>query len=317
MTESAAGGGRGGEPPRPRTAGEMLAMARSFLDRRGVAEARLEGELLVAHALGVDRLRLFLELDRPVQDAELDRARDLLVRRGKREPVAYIVGAREFYGRRFEVGPGVLIPRPETELLIDLARELAPELGPQPRVVDVGTGSGCLAVTLALELEGARVLALDVSAEALVYARRNAERLGAELEFCEGEGGRVLDSAVREAARGFDLLVSNPPYVRRSLRESLAPEVREHEPDQALFVPDADPDRFANGIAARAGRWLAPGGIALVELGHDQGQRVLAHARSLGLEARLHRDLERIERVLELRLGRTAPSAKDPSAADL
>ncbi len=291
-----------GTPPRPRTAGEMLAMARAFLARREVAEARLEGELLVAHALGLDRLRLFLELDRPVQDVELDRARDLLVRRGRREPVAYIVGAREFYGRRFEVGPGVLVPRPETEQLVDLAREYAPELPAEPSVVDVGTGSGCLAVSLALELVGARVLAVDVSADALAYARRNAERLGAEIELREGEGGRVLDAEVRARGRGFDLLVSNPPYVRRSEREGLAPEVREHEPELALFVPDEDPDRFANGIAARARRWLAPGGVALVELGHDQGPRVLAHAQGLGLVARLHRDLERIERVLELRL---------------
>lgn len=292
----------GASPPRPRTAGEMLAMARAFLARRGVEEARLEGELLVAHALGLDRLRLFLELDRPVQDAELDRARDLLVRRGRREPVAYIVGAREFYGRRFEVGPGVLIPRPETEQLVDLAREFAAELPAEPRVVDVGTGSGCLALTLALELPGARVLGVDVSAEALAYARRNAERLGATVEWREGEGGRVLDAEVRAAQRGFDLLVSNPPYVRRSVRAELAPEVREHEPELALFVPDEDPDRFASGIASRANRWLAPGGIALVELGHDQGPRVLAHAQSLGLVARVHRDLERIERVLELRL---------------
>lgn len=280
----------------------MLAMARAFLERRGIAEARLEGELLVAHALGLDRLRLFLELDRPVQDAELDRARDFLVRRGRHEPVAYIVGQREFYGRRFEVGPGVLVPRPETELLVDLARERAPELPREPWVVDVGTGSGCLAISLALELAGARVLAVDVSEEALVYARRNAELLGAEVEFHQGEGGRLLDAAVQAAGRPFDLLVSNPPYVLRSEVAALAPEVREHEPGLALLVPDEDPDRFARGIVLRARRWLAPGGVALVELGHAQGPRVLAHARGQGLEARLHRDLARIERVLELRV---------------
>ena len=302
QTHGAAGVGPGGPPPKPRTAGEMLAMARAFLARRGVPDARLEGELLVSHAMGVDRLRLFLELDRPVLDAELDRARDLLVRRGRREPVAYIIGAREFYSRRFEVGPGVLIPRPETELVVDLARERAAELSNEPRIVDIGTGSGWLAITLALEIEGARVSAVDVSPEALAYARRNAEALGADVTFFEGEGGRVHDAEVAAAGRGYDLIVSNPPYVLRSEHESLEPEVREHEPELALFVPDDDPDRFANGIAKRAPRWLVPGGIALIELGHLQAARVLAHAQSLGLEARLHRDLDRIERVLELRV---------------
>ena len=275
-------------------------MARAFLERKGVEEARLEGELLVARALDLSRLQLFLQLDRPVSDAELDAARDLLVRRGRREPVAYVTGEREFYGRRFEVGPGVLIPRPETELLVDLARERARDLPDAPRVLDLGTGSGCLAVTLALELEGARVEAVDVSADALAYARRNAEALGAQVRFHEGEGGRVVDALVEDAGP-YDLLVCNPPYVRRSERDRLAAEVRDYEPPQALFVPDEDPDRFANGVLARAGRWLREGGVALVELGYDQGPRVLARAGELGLEARVHPDLARIERVLEVR----------------
>ncbi|MEL6714143.1 MAG: peptide chain release factor N(5)-glutamine methyltransferase, partial [Planctomycetota bacterium] len=140
----------------PRTAREMLGLARGFLERKGLGEARLEAELLVGHALGLDRLRLFMELDRPVSGAEVDAARDLLVRRGRREPTAYIVGRREFFGRDFLVGPGVLVPRPETELIVDRARELVrerPDGSEPPVVLDVGTGSGCLAVTLFLELE--------------------------------------------------------------------------------------------------------------------------------------------------------------------
>src|SRR5262245_2610659 len=128
----------------PTTAGDMLGLAREFLVRKGASEARLSAELLVAHALGLDRLHLFLQLDRPVSEGEVARARDLLVRRGRGEPVAYITGRREFYGRAFEVDPNVLIPRPETELIVDLVRARAK---PGARIADIGTGSGCLAVT--------------------------------------------------------------------------------------------------------------------------------------------------------------------------
>src|SRR5688572_6805925 len=220
----------------PRTVREMLARGRDFLAKKGVEEARREAEWLVAHALGQSRLELFLALDRPLQRAEVQAARELFVRRGRREPTAYVTGKREFYGREFRVGPGVLVPRPETELLVDRARvRLAGRS--QARVVDVGTGSGCLAVTLALECPGVEVVAIDASARALEYARENAARLGAAVEFLLGDG---LDPF----AGSFDLLVSNPPYVDPSQRDTLAPEVREHEPAEALFAPAGDPDHW-------------------------------------------------------------------------
>jgi release factor glutamine methyltransferase len=261
----------------------MVRMARDFLERKGVEAARLEAELLVAHALGLDRLRLFLQLDRPVSGSEIDRARDLLVRRGRREPTAYIVGSREFYGRPFQVGPGVLIPRPETELLVDRARELAPR-----RIADLGTGSGCIAVTLALEIEGAEVTAIERSADALAFARQNAEALGAAVRFVEGD---VLEALDREGR--FDLLVCNPPYVDPKDRATLAPEVAEHEPAAALFAPADDPDFWVRTLLERSATWLAPGGTLLVELGLGQA------ARLRGSGARFHRDLAGIERVLE------------------
>ncbi|MCP3915046.1 MAG: peptide chain release factor N(5)-glutamine methyltransferase [bacterium] len=285
--------------PAPRTAREMLDMARSFLGRKGLDEARLEAELLVAHALGMDRLRLFLELDRPVSGSEIDAARDALVRRGRREPVAYITGKREFYGRDFAVRPGVLIPRPETELIVDHAREWArarPADAGAPRVLDFGTGSGCLAVTLALEIEGALVSASDVSADALHVATENAQGLGAEVTWIEGDGlGPVLE-------RGpFDLVVSNPPYVERGEASELAPEVREYEPEGALFAPEGDPDRWARELLDAARHLLAPDGLLLVELGHRQAPRALELARSRGLIACTHPDLAGIERVLAAR----------------
>jgi release factor glutamine methyltransferase len=269
----------------------MQRMARDFLLRKGVEEARLEADLLVAHALATNRLGLLLRLDQPVQPAEIDRARDLLVRRGRREPVAYITGVREFYGRPFRVGPGALIPRPETELIVDLARERMQGRA-APRVLDIGTGSGCLAVTLALELTGAEVVAAERSPAALEWARENVAALAARVELCQGDGLAVA----RERAP-FDLVVCNPPYVDPRVAAELEPEVRDYEPPEALFAPEGDPDHWLRALLAAAPTLLAPGGVLLVELGHDQAPRRASLAR--GAEARLHADLAGVERVLE------------------
>lgn len=282
----------------------MLAMARSFLERKGLDEARLEAELLVAHALQRDRLGLFLQLDAPVQSPEIDRARDLLVRRGRNEPVAYITGEREFYGRPFHVGRGVLIPRPETELIVDRAREALspaeegealrpPEAG--VRVLDLGTGSGCLAITLALELPGAAVTAVEISASALEFARTNAAALEAEVQFIEGDG-----IAAAKSAGPFDLVVSNPPYVTTDSPE-LADEVREFEPAEALFAPDGDADFWVRALLDSASDLIAPGGLLFIELGFDQSERVRALCAERGVDATVHADLAGTDRVLEVR----------------
>lgn len=280
-------------PAPPRTAREMLARGRSFLEQKGDQDARLHSELLTAFALGLDRLHLFLELDRPVDSGEIERARDLLVRRGKGEPTAYLTGAREFYGRPFRVGPGVLVPRAETELLVDLAREaLQGHTG--ARVAELGTGSGCIAVTLALELTEAFVVASDVSSEALGFARENAAKLGAEVTLLEADGLEAFRSHAP-----FDLFVSNPPYVDPSDPE-LAAEVRAHEPAVALFAPQGDPDHWVRRLIAEAVPLLAPGGTLCVELGHDQGTRAARLCTEAGLTPRLHADLAGIERVLSV-----------------
>lgn len=279
------------EEGEPRTAREMLARASAFLARKGVEAPQREAEHLVAHALGLDRLRLFLSLDRPLERGEVARGRELVVRRGRREPTAYLLGKREFYGREFEVGRGVLVPRPETELLVDRARALLAG-GTAPRIADVGTGSGCLAVTLALELPGSRVAAVELAPPALEYARRNAQRHGAVIEFHLGDGLAPLEGS-------FDLIVSNPPYVDPAERDGLAPEVREHEPPEALFAPPGDPDHWVRRLVREGCQRLAPGGWLLIEIGAGQGARLerwMPHAPPW----RVHRDLERVERVLEV-----------------
>ncbi len=282
--------------PPPRTAGEMLERSKHFLAGKGAEESRLDAELLVAHALGLDRLGLYMALDRPVTVEEIASARDLVARRGRGEPVAYLTGAREFYGRRFAVGPGCLVPRPETELIVDVARRWGDERSSSGELLglDLGTGSGCLAVTLQLELEDLTVRAIERSAEALRYARQNARELSADVDFVEDDALGVL-AAAPDAS--LDLVVSNPPYVDPADRTSLPVEVREHEPAEALFAPEGDPDLWARTLLAEAPRVLRPGGILLVELGADQGPRVVELAR----EIRFHPDLARHDRVLELR----------------
>ena len=284
-------------PPQPRTVGEMLDMARAFLTRKGVEEARLEADLLVAHALGVDRLGLLLRLERPVTGRDVDRARDLLVRRGRREPVAYITGTREFWTRPFRVGPGVLVPRPESELLVDVARDAAAERGwTGPRVLDVGTGSGCLAVTIALEVGGAVVTACDVSEGALEIARGNAEALGAEVEWVQGDGLEVGDGGAP-----WELVVCNPPYVGEDEREDLEPEVLEHEPEEALFAPEGDREWWVRALVGGAGKWLGEGGVMAVELGYQQARTARELAEESGLRWELRKDLAGVERVLVVR----------------
>lgn len=282
---------------RPRTTAEVLALARPFLAERGVESARLDAELLIAHALCLTRLELYLALERPVSDVELDAARALLVRRAKGEPTAYLIGTREFYGRSFRVSPAVLIPRPETELLVDLARErLAGRAA--PRIAELGTGSGCIAVTLALELESANVVASDVSAAALAVARSNRDELvepeQGQIHFVEGDGIAAL------GAGPYDLVVSNPPYVDPDQRAALAPSVREHEPELALFAPSGAPDHWVHALVDAAPRLLAPGGVLLVELGADQAARLRPWCAQRGLAVRFHADLAKHERVLEL-----------------
>jgi release factor glutamine methyltransferase len=301
--------GRDGEPPR--TVRDMLARGRDFLVRKDRQAARLEAELLVAHVLGMGRLELFLALERPVEPAEVDRARGLFLRCGTGEPCAYITGKREFYGRDFQVEPGVLIPRPETELLVDLAcehvrraraeregeRESEGEPEHGPRVSEFGTGSGCIAITLALELKGARVWASDVSPAALAIARRNAERLGARVEFLQGDG---LDVLIR--AGGADLLCANPPYIDPADGRGLDPLVRAFEPQEALFTPPGDPEFWVRSLIDERSRLVRPGGSLLVELGFDQAPRVRRLLAERELEGHFHADPEGILRILEVPL---------------
>jgi release factor glutamine methyltransferase len=245
------------------TARQWLRHAKAALDAADVESARLDAELLLMHAWQVDRTQLITRNTDPLPDAVVDAAEQLLARRCRREPLAYLVGSREFWSRDFEVGPDVLIPRPETEHLIEAVLARFPDRQQPWRFADIGTGSGCLAVTLACEYPAARIAATDISAPALAVARRNAARHGVEARIAWHQGH--LYDALPPDTMPFDAIVSNPPYVSRHEYQDLAPELR-FEPAGAL-TDEADGLSLLSALLAGAPAHLAPAGYLMVETG--------------------------------------------------
>jgi release factor glutamine methyltransferase len=246
---------------------ETLRSAAERLELHHVSNARLTAELLLGHALSVSREYLYAHDDRVLGDPEQQRLEELLYDRIGGVPLQYIVGRQEFYGRYFQVNPSVLIPRPETEYIVEAVKEIGRR--PQfPSILDVGTGSGCIAVTLALEIPGAQVFAADISEEALRVAKQNAANLGATVGFA------CMDVMDAVHAR-FDFIVSNPPYVRRDELSHLQREVREHEPHVALFSPE-DELAIYRRLVTGAEEMLNPGGYLMMEIGLAMEEKVLA-----------------------------------------
>jgi release factor glutamine methyltransferase len=250
---------------------EALRSAVERLELHHVSNARLTAELVLAHVLSVQREYLYAHDDRVLSEQELQMLEDRLYDRISGVPLQYIVGRQEFYGRYFRVNPAVLIPRPETEYIIEAVLELQGTRGLPPRplsIIDVGTGSGCIAVTLALELPGTQVFAGDVSFEALLVARENAATLGAPVRF-------VCMDVLNAVQTRFDFIVSNPPYVRQSDLSRLQREVREHEPHVALFSPE-DELAIYRRLVVGAEEMLKPGGHLIMEVGIGMDERVLS-----------------------------------------
>ena len=283
--------GRGRAPP----VREILGKTEGYLQEKGVDAPRLSAQLLLAKALGMDRLGLVLAMDRPLTPEELDAYRPLVARRGKGEPAAYLLGEREFFGLDFKVTPDTLIPRPETELVVERALELFPQ-GALSRFADLGTGSGCLAVTLAVKFPSAQGLALDKSAGALAVARENAATHGVadRLDFVEADFADLP-----ETAGGYELVVSNPPYVSVAEYRECSWEVRDFEPSSAL-VPGETGLEAVPVVARAAFSRLAPGGRLLVEIGWKQGPGASALLAETGFaDVAVRRDLAGCDRVAE------------------
>jgi release factor glutamine methyltransferase len=277
---------------------ERLADARDRLVRAGVSsdEAALDAEVLARHVLNCDRATLLTRSRDPLPSAFGRLYDELVQRRAAREPIAYIVGHREFWGLEFEVTPDVLIPRPETELIIEEALSVFPHRQLVHHIIDIGTGSGCLAVILAIEFASAGVIATDTSDSALEIAKQNAGRhnVSDRISFVRGD-------LVRGAGKSAELIVSNPPYVPEADAATLQPEVARYEPSSALY---AGPDGLAviRRLLEEAPPYLAPEGRLIVEFGFGQDPGVLAAARQSGWTTdRVRRDLQGIPRVAVLR----------------
>lgn len=282
----------------PKTVLEILRAATEYLRGRGVDSPRLDAELLAAHVLDVSRLDLYVQFDRPLDPRERDALREGIRRRAAREPVALILGHKEFRSREFAIQPGVLIPRPDTELLAERAIAAVEACeGEAPLAVDLGTGSGALAISVALETR-ARVLAVDLAPEAIRCTRANLEHLG-PADRVGVIRGDWWDAIPDRFAGQVDVVLSNPPYVDEADYPSLAPEIQNHEPRAAL-VADGDPLAFYRRTAADLARWMRPGGRVLVEVGAGQAPAVQAILEEAGVtDIERHRDLADIERVVE------------------
>jgi release factor glutamine methyltransferase len=276
------------------TYSEHALAARDTLESAGISTrtARLDADLLARHVLGWDHARWLTHRDETADAGFVDRYGALIARRLQREPVAQIRGVQEFWGRDFHVSPAVLTPRPETEILVEIASDYL-RTHPSARVVDVGTGSGCIAVTLALEHPTALIEATDLSSAALSVARQNAERLGA---------GRIRlhhGSYLAGITGPIDLIVSNPPYVPSAVARALAPEVREYEPAIALFGGE-DGLHAVRALLREAGKVLRADGLLVLEVGYDQADAVAEAVRGIGglTLIEIRDDLQGIPRVV-------------------
>jgi release factor glutamine methyltransferase len=271
----------------------LLRWATEDFRERGIDSPRLDAEILLARALSSSRIQLILDSKRQLDSHELSRFRDLVKRRRLREPIAYILGEREFYGRTFRVDRRVLVPRPDTETLVDVALDRTHQRSMSMRALDLCTGSGCVAITLARERPTSSVAAGDTSDEALAVARDNALRLGAyNVAFRRGDLFEAVDPASR-----FDLIVSNPPYIPSREIPSLPPDVRDFEPRLALDGGD-DGLAIVRRIVADASVHLTPAGVLAIEVGSGEASAVKDLFEQAGFtQVELRRDYARIERV--------------------
>ena len=290
----------------PWTILRLIRWTTDYLTDKGVTKARLDAEVMLASVLGLKRVDLYLKYDQPLNQEELAGFRDMVRRRAGREPVAYIVGSKEFYGLKLKVDPRVLIPRPETELLVDEAIRLVGEHWPalearesaDIHLIDLGTGSGAIALALASQLPGASIWALDVSESALEVAGENAGRLE--------DGGRVrfmpsdLLSAVLDRTDFFHLILANLPYVPQDFFSKMEPDVRDFEPRQALDGGE-DGLKYIKKAVMQAAPLLLTGGGLLLEIWHTTAPQIreLADEHGFG-EVRILKDLAGYDRTAVL-----------------
>jgi len=292
----------------PWTLGRLLQWTATYLKEHGSDSPRLDAEVLLAHACGCQRIELYTRFEEQPPESLKTQFRDLVRRRAQGMPVAYLVGYREFYSLRFRVSPAVLIPRPETELvligLFDCIKAHG-SLQDSPRIVDIGTGSGVLAITAAKHLPHARITAIELQPEALEVARANASDHGV-LERIEWARGDLFDALPSGNEERFDYVISNPPYIGLREKDSLPRDVRDYEPATALFAGEEGLD-ILRRLIEQCETWLKPGGYLLSEISPWQTEPLseLLQRRGGWEAARYLDDLDRRPRVLVARRGET------------
>jgi len=249
---------------------KLIGWTSEWFAEKQIPSPRLDAEILLSHALGCSRLDLYLTPDKPVDEKERTLFRSYIRRRSNGEPVAYIIERKEFWSRNFFVNRHVLIPRPETEQVIETCLRLM-ETRQTPVIADMGTGSGCIAVTLALELPEPRIAAVDYSSKAIDVARKNAEvwNVSEKIQFFKGHWFEPLETGLPPGS--FDLIVSNPPYIRRSELNDLQVEIRDFEPVAALDGGERGIDHYRI-LSRSAGKWLTRDGYIVFEIGDDQAE---------------------------------------------
>lgn len=299
------GSSHGQGRPAPPTITDILSKSTRFLREKGSNTPRLDAELLVAEALGLSRVELYTHFDQPLNEAEVDRCRQLVLRRGKGEPVAYITGRAYFRHLTLRVDRSVLVPRPETEHLVEIALKLLMEGdwgAHAPEVLDAGTGSGAIAVALAMDFPEARITGIDASESALELARENARVAGVSdrVAFACSDLFDELDPL-----HTFDIIISNPPYISDEEWPALPVDVREYEPREALWGGPDGLD-FYRRLAVDAPQFLRPRGCLIMEIGHTQGPAVRELLMETGLfeTIDIEKDYADHERVVVAQMGK-------------
>ncbi len=284
------------EPGSRPTVLDLLNKSASYLAARGSSSPRLDAEVLLADILGCTRIQLYVGFDRGLDEKAVDLYRQAIVRRGKREPVAYITGRKEFMGRDLSVSREVLVPRPETELMAEAAVEAAKGLR-KPLIAELCCGTGAAGIHLAISVPEARVVLTDISEGALEVAKGNVAQYG----LSERVGlyqGDLFDALPEGLSGKFDVIMANPPYIMSSEIEGLEPEVSVHEPRLAL---DGGPDGldFYRKISARASLWIKPGGTLVMEIGSRQAEAVTSMLSAAGFrDVSVMKDLAGLDRVV-------------------
>ena len=278
----------------PWTIESLVKWATDDFRTRGIENPRLDAEVLVAWALGIDRVRIIVDGKRPLMGEELGKLRELVKRRRAREPVAYLRGEREFYGRRFMVDKRVLVPRPDTETLVDVALNRTAHASLGLRGLDLCTGSGCVAITLARQRPTVHIHATDISEDALAVARTNAHRLGAyKVSFSAGD---LFDAKLPWPQ--FDLITANPPYIASAEMDTLPPDIKDFEPRIALDGGNDGLD-LVRRIVDLAPRYLRTEGVLALEIGCDEGAATTQLFEARGFrDVLVTRDYGKLERVV-------------------